>query len=247
VVLDIARRLGERESEPINLIRRLIKCLGPDAVLEVLAETEQIEAQGGMLLPDGSRRRTPGGVFFVQARKRLTPEERANIFPKKPWQVRRAQPAAVQTDQPQPAPPPAPPPVTWALRGPLIDEARAGQGRATTVKVTVIGRPESVVERGNTVVLMLTYRGPLPAMPKGVPVPAVMPETTYTVYVGAKQWRGVAEAIQNPEDSLIIEGAQAWDAEHQTIAVYTTKIGTKLQQRAKRPTPPAEPTPPTQA
>jgi len=111
------------------------------------------------------------------------------------------------------------------------------------VKVTVIGRPASVVERGNTVILMLTHGGPLPAMPKGVPVPPVVPTTTYVVYVSAKQWRGVAEAMKNPEDSLIIEGAQSWDAEQQAIVVYTTKIASKLQQRAKRPTPPTEPTP----
>ncbi|MBX0330558.1 cold shock domain-containing protein [Oscillochloris sp. ZM17-4] len=242
IVLTIARRLGERESEPINLIRRLVKHLGPDVAWTVLDETEQLEAQGGMLLPNKSRRRTPGGVFFALARDRLTPEDRANLFPKKPWKVRRTRPAKEQTEQPQ-QPQPAPQPITWEMRGPLIDEARVGQGRATTVKVTVIGRPESIVERGNTVILMLTHRGPLPSLPKGVPTPAEVPTTSYVVYVAAKQWRGVAEPIKDPEDSLIIEGTQVWDAEQQVIAVYTTKIGTKLMQRAKRPAPPAEPPP----
>lgn len=243
VVLAVAMRLGEQETEPLTHIRRLIKHLGPATVWDLVAEAEQIEAQGGMLIPNGTRRRTFGGVFFALARTRLTPEDCAQIFPPKYWHMLRAQRSAAKPTPTLPAPPPIVT-CTWALRGPLIDEAKIGQGRATSVKVTLIGRPESVVERGNTVVLVLTYLGPLPAMPKGVPVPSVVPKTIYTVYVGAKQWRGVAEAIQNPEDSLIIEGAQAWDDEHRAIAVYTTKIVTKLQQRAKRPAPPTEPTPP---
>ena len=119
------------------------------------------------------------------------------------------------------------------------------------MKVTVIGRPTSVVERGNTVILMLTHNSPLPAMPKGVPVPAVMPTTTYIVYVGVKQWRGVAAAMKDPEDVLIIEGTLTWDAEQQAIAVFTTKIASKLKQRAMRAAPsaevPTEPTPPVES
>lgn len=119
------------------------------------------------------------------------------------------------------------------------------------MKVTVIGRPTSVVERGNTVILMLTHNSPLPAMPKGVPVPAVMPTTTYIVYVGVKQWRGVAAAMKDPEDVLIIEGTLTWDAEQHAIAVFTTKIASKLKQRATRASPsaevPTEPTPPVES
>jgi hypothetical protein len=48
----------------------------------VLVEANAIERNGGMMLPDQSRRRTPGGVFFALARKRLSPEDRDAIFPK---------------------------------------------------------------------------------------------------------------------------------------------------------------------
>jgi cold shock CspA family protein len=248
LIAHIANRLRERNPNAIIQISRLYQHFGSDIIGEIVAETERIEAEGGMLLPDGSRRRTPGGVFFLQARKRLAPGEWERIFPQKSWKEQRKQNKTTQgsATTPQGAPAPAPTPliVTWEMRGPLVDEAKACQGRATSVKVTVIGRPTSVVERGNTVILMLTHSGPLPSLPKGVPTPTVVPTTTYTVYVAAKQWRGVAEAIKNPEDVLIIEGAQTWDAEQQAIAVYTTKIATKLQQRAKRPAPPTEPTTP---
>jgi cold shock CspA family protein len=246
MIAHIANRLRERNPDAIIQISRLYQHFGSDIIGEIVAETERIEDEGGILLPDGSRRRTPGGVFFLQARKRLTPDEWAHIFSQKSWKERRKQnkpmpESAAPIQKPSPS---APVIVTWETRGSLINEAKTGQGRATSVKVTVIGRPTSVVERGNTVILMLTYSGPLPSLPKGVPVPTVVPTTTYTIYVAAKQWRGVAEAIKNPEDVLIIEGAQTWDAEQQAIAVYTTKIATKLQQRAKRPAPPTEPTTP---
>lgn len=244
----IAHRLGENNPYVISQISRLFYHFGSDVIKEILAETEQIETGDGMLLPDGSRRRTPGGVFFFLAKKRLSPDDSARIFSSQFAQKKRKQDGPPQESAATPrTPTPAPAPVivvTWEMRGPLINEARVGQGKATTVKVTVIGRPTSVVERGNTVILMLTYTGPLPSMPKGVPIPTVVPPTTYVVYVSAKQWRGVAAAIQDPEDVLIIEGAQAWDAEQKAIAVYTTKISTKLQQRAKRPAPPAEQPPP---
>ncbi|MEI6777539.1 MAG: hypothetical protein WCK70_11625 [Chloroflexales bacterium] len=71
------------------------------------------------------------------------------------------------------------------------------------------------------------------------------------VYVGVKQWRGVAAAMKDPEDVLIIEGTLTWDAEQQAIAVFTTKIASKLKQRATRASPsaevPTEPTPPVES
>jgi len=214
--------------------------LGTDIIGELIAETERIEAEGGMLLSDGSRRRTPGGVFLFLAKKRLSREVRVRIFPPKP-QTKTPRPQT--PPQPKKTPAPVVEKITWETRAVLIDTVREGQGIAHTVKITVIGRPTSVVERGNTVILTLTHNGPLLSAPKGVPIPPVMPTTIYTVYVGAKQWRGVAEAMKNPEDELIMEGAMTWDAEQQAIAVYTTKISSKLAQRATRATPPTTPTP----
>ena len=57
--------------------------------------------------------------------------------------------------------------------------------------------------------------------------------------------------MKDPEDVLIIEGALTWDAELQAIAVFTTKIASKLKQRAMRAAPsaevPTEPTPPVES
>src|SRR5260370_10822433 len=61
----IAEQLGETEPEPLQLLHKGVKKLGPEQALAFLKETQEIETQGGLLLPDGSRRRTLGGVFFI--------------------------------------------------------------------------------------------------------------------------------------------------------------------------------------
>ncbi len=77
----IAEQLGESQGGPIGQIRRLVECLGADVALALLEETKQVEASGGMMLPDGSRRRTPGGVYFHLIKGRISGEDRAFIFP----------------------------------------------------------------------------------------------------------------------------------------------------------------------
>jgi hypothetical protein len=229
IAQEIAQALGETERNATNQIAHLTRLLGAEQAQALLAETQQIEASGGMMLPDGSRRRTPGGVFFLLARKRLTKEQRIQVFgPFKGYKSSTPKtPSASETAQPTTA-------ITWAERGPLISEAHTAQGVAKTVKVTLIGRPDKTVERKDFTLLMMTHTGPLPSLPKGMPVPAKMPETSYVVYIGAKQWKNVKEAIQNPDDALIVEGTQFYDKEYEAIAVFATNTTTKQLQQAKR-------------
>jgi phosphorylated adapter RNA export protein len=86
VAQQIATTLGETESVPLMHIRRIVQTLGPDRALQLLAQAQAVEAQGGLPVIDGSRRRTPGGVFFRLVRENTTPAERSRIWPwiKKP-------------------------------------------------------------------------------------------------------------------------------------------------------------------
>lgn len=68
--------IGETGNQPKQIVERLITHLGTEATQAFIQETEQIEAQGGMLLPDGSRRRTKGGVFFFLVKQQLQKEDR---------------------------------------------------------------------------------------------------------------------------------------------------------------------------
>ena len=234
VVQQLAQALGETERAPQRQLEAVVRTLSVEVALRLLQEAQAIEAQGGLLTIDSSRRRTLGGVFFQLARQQMTPEQRRAAFGPL-WQKKRKQ---LPAGAPQPAGPVASaggaPPIGWGERGQLIDEAKQQPGETRTVKVTIIGRPGKVIERAAFTLLQIKHTGPLPALPKGIPVPATVPTTTYLVYIGAKQWRGVAAAIKNPEDALIVEGTQIYDAEFGAIAVFATNVTTRLLQQAKR-------------
>src|ERR671932_821013 len=80
LVRTIVQQLAETQPGPIQQIRRVVQRLGADTALALLHETQQLGAQGGMHLPDGSRRRTPGGVFFTLVKDRVSAKDRAAIF-----------------------------------------------------------------------------------------------------------------------------------------------------------------------
>jgi hypothetical protein len=103
-------------------------------------------------------------------------------------------------------------------------------GRATTVKITVIGRPGASVEQGQAVAIALMSEK-VPDLPKGLPEPPA--DTRYTVFVARKQWAKVAEALAaDAEDATIMEGYAALDPRVEGIVVYATSVTTKRLQAA---------------
>lgn len=90
----IAAALGETALGPTKQIDVIVRLLGEETALAILEQATTIEAGGGLLLPDGSRRRTFGGVFFRLAREQATPEQRAAIFLPKPKPKGAAPPSA---------------------------------------------------------------------------------------------------------------------------------------------------------
>lgn len=222
--VDIPRQLDETNPDAIIQIERLIHHLGAESIHACLQETMAIEAQGGMLTGDKKRRRTPGGVFFYLVRGR-TPGELQRII----WPTHT--PAGEKRPK-RPTSKPRPPAVfPWEERLTMLAEllARPGEG---TVKITVIGRPNKTIERGDVVILTVAS-GKLPTLPKGLPTPPAEP-TVYVVYVARKQWRKVAEAIQQPEDKLIVEGYPFIDKKLGVVGVLAQNVTTATLQRARR-------------
>ncbi len=130
-----------------------------------------------------------------------------------------------------PAPPPLPP-FVWDEAAPIIAEVTANVGEASTVKVTVIGRPTQVVERQGVVVLALRSTK-TPTLPKGLPpLPATL--TNYMVFIQQKQWNKVREAMQNADDALIVEGYPVHEPRFAGITVYATQVTMKALQAVKR-------------
>jgi hypothetical protein len=135
-----------------------------------------------------------------------------------------------------PAPPPLPP-FAWDEADPIIAELTANIGEASTVKVTVVGRSNQVVERQGVVVVALRSTK-APTLPKGLPSLPSTP-TNYMIFVQQKQWNKVREAMQNADDALIIEGYPVHEPRFAGITVYATQVTTKALQAAKRKEQPA--------
>lgn len=159
----IARMLAETESGPIGSLAKIIHICGIRFTLRMVKQAFAIEAAGGMMLPDGSRKRTIGGVFFYQARSYLSPAMHAYLFTfhknnkTKKKAAAPAPQAEAQPDTPKPGSPagPEPPVVAAALssdealiaaRGQLaalreqrrdaqakLDAVRKGQAKTTGV------------------------------------------------------------------------------------------------------------------
>ncbi|XP_026763174.1 phosphorylated adapter RNA export protein [Galleria mellonella] len=58
---DIAEKLSEEKKD---LVGRIVQVLGAHKAMEIYKETQRVEADGGMLVMNGTRRRTPGGIYF---------------------------------------------------------------------------------------------------------------------------------------------------------------------------------------
>jgi len=227
IVDEIAVQLGETEEEPRRQIKRAVRVLGEERTRSLVAQTLEIEAAGGLMLPNESRRRTPGGVFFHLMR--------ANIEHKEWYRIFRPQTTGHDkgTSGAGKAPTMGATPFDWTTFGAIATEAMSSAGEATTVKLTVIGRPGKIVERGD-VALVAMRSEKAPSLPKGVPAPP-SPQTDYMVLVGMKQWRKVAEALAaDPADKLLIEGYPTVQPDVAGIMVYATSATTTGIQAGKR-------------
>ena len=192
--------------------RRIMHALGLAATEAIVAEALQIEADGGLPVVSGKRRRTLGGVFFVIVRPHLSPEQQRKILPR--FISRAPQAPATGAAQTTAS---APPRASWATRAELIAGLHTGRGTLTSVKITLMGRPAEVSEQADFTLLNLTVtRAAFPTLPRGVPLPEPVPPTTYSVFI-------------------IVEGTQMLNAATKTIAVFATKTTTKLLQQANRP------------
>lgn len=225
----IAEQLQETEEQPLLQIQRIVQILGEEQALFYVQETVRIEEAGGMMRADGSRRRTPGGVYFTLLRSAVPREIRYKLFP----QVGKQEARDAQGQPPLPQAEAVPlTPLSWNERHTIIKEAEKEKGTASTLKITLIGRPGRVIDRGTCIVTTM-QESHVPSLPKGLPTPEPTP-TTYTVYISAKQWRKVEDAIKETDDVLILEGFPQLDAQTTSIAVFVTNATTKKLQMAQK-------------
>lgn len=79
---EIAEKLEEKEIAPCRQILRVVRICGAGFARTILEETLKAEEAGGLMVLDGTRRRTKGGVFFYIGRGRMTYEVQGAIFPR---------------------------------------------------------------------------------------------------------------------------------------------------------------------
>ena len=145
------------QESKVPLLRQVLRTFGPERTAAVLTDTLSCEASGGMLTKDGTRRRTPGGVFFQLVKARATRQERQRLFPPPRPQHHQA-PARPH------APPQAP---TWEEVQAVVQTLPQGEA---TVKLTLIGRPvlDAIQTRPTYVAFRMQGKAPGP-LPKGLP------------------------------------------------------------------------------
>ena len=100
----IAAQLGETERGPRATIWRIVRTIGVERTQAFVDQALEAEAKGGMLVPDGSRKRTLGGIFFYLVRTQVSDDEAMQINRAWRWQQwKQRQPA-----KPKPAGAPTP-------------------------------------------------------------------------------------------------------------------------------------------
>lgn len=76
---EIAHRLREPKKD---LIERVVKTIGTKKAIELLIETAEVEQNGGLFVVNGTRRRTPGGVYLnlLKSTPSITSDQVKEIF-----------------------------------------------------------------------------------------------------------------------------------------------------------------------
>lgn len=222
LVTELAELLKEKEPQPIHQIKRIIQLCGVEFARALYAETAKIEAEGGLMLADNSRRRTPGGVFFFLARLKTTDKQRQAIFP--------TYGGARGTNQLIPRGIPL---LTWSERIALIQSLQTEQGEIESMKIIIRGRPGRIEKRPEVVVTTMSFVASVPNLPRGIPTPPSTP-TMYTVYMALKQWEKVEESMADPADMLLLEGICAFDSDTNSMAIFSTSVRSELMEAKAR-------------
>ena len=228
ITADVAHQLNETNPEALTQIERIIQCVGPEKTYTYLQRAIAIENEGGRMTSDGARRRTLGGTFFFLVRGRVTAQQHAIIWPNHKFPYAKT----IEVKTPLPPKTKLPLPQNWDQHGPILAEACQKQGVALIVKITLIGHPGRIVERGEAVITTLTS-GKVPPLPKGLPLPPEEP-TVYLVYIARKQWQKIAQEATNPQDKLIVEGYPFQSKQLGVIGVLAINATTVNTQRAKQ-------------
>ena len=225
-VLRIAETLNETERKPIVQIGKVYLSAGAEFTLGLMNEALKIEEDGGLMLPDGSRRRTLGGIFFMLCRERLAPEARDTIF-NMSYGTPLIDPETVGL-----------PELDWDTRAEIFADLNTEPGTAGSMRVTLTGRPEEIVEEGDSVRLTIMQNAPLPTVPRSIPIPSIT-SGPHTVYLSKELWKKAEPQLKREQTRLLITGQLSHDADGH-ITIHAQEISSRqYNNRPPKPTHPS--------
>jgi len=203
VAQEMAAQLGETEWHVLPVIERIIAYLGQPETEALVAEAIAIEQGEGMLVQDGSRRRTLGGVFFYLVRGKMPAEVWwQEIQRREKWPAKR-QRRMIE-------------PYAYHQRSEDVQAASQAPGEGN-VKITIVGIPGKVIDRGDIVLLAIASKPP-PPLPRGLPALSD-PPPVYLCYIAKKQWRKVVD-----KGKIVIEGYPFHDKQFNVIGVLAQRV-----------------------
>jgi hypothetical protein len=232
-VANEAQRIAAQLEEPLLwLVENVIKVLGQPRADDLLQQTLEIEAAGGILTAQGDRRRTPGGVYLKLLKEQTTPEEQERIFIGGP----KTKPKGTDGEGANSANPPPLGPLPW-------DDARLEISRLiklplekASVKITLVGRPSQVSKAKSCVVVAMKGSRP-PSLPKGLPPAPDGSDFSYAVFISLRHWAKVAPVMaQDKDERLLVEGYPIFDPKRGITVILAQNVRTvNLSRRESRP------------
>lgn len=220
---EIADAMGETEEKPRNQIRNVVRYCGIEFAQEVYQDMLNIEANGGMLILTGERRRTQGGVFFQLVRERIDQETRERIFVH--WVYSQKQFVKKESVYE---------PFVFAERAPILARLLANPGEVEEVNITLVGR-HTEIERRQALVIVAMRSTVVEGftMPVGVPLPPA--QTNYIVYISIRQWEKLEPILQADDtDMLMVTGFCGYDEEMQSLVIYSTNATTRKTYKTEK-------------
>lgn len=210
------------------LIENVVKELGETRANELLAETQAIEAAGGLPTADGAGRRTPGGVFLKLVKDQSDRDAVKRIFtgPKK-------QPVVTDNGH-DPANPPPLGPLPWEDAKAEVTQIVQTPMERASVKITLVGRPTQVSRAKSCVVVAMKGSRP-PSLPKGLPIAPEGSDFSYAVFIALKHWAKVAPVMaQDKDEKLLVEGYPIFDPKRGVTVILAQNVRTVNMNRRSR-------------
>jgi hypothetical protein len=124
-------------------------------------------------------------------------------------------------------------PLAWGERISIFQEIQDQHGVARIVSIRLIGRPRKVLKRKGVTIVTMTNPPTPPKLPRELPLPE-QDETVYLVFIAARQWELVENALEDPQDQLIVTGLPVIDKKLGAITVLAQTTTTIVMDRNRR-------------